>query len=272
MKRAFLIALCLALAAATAGAGNLTGQSIGKAIDRAFPARDISYVLLNGRTGEVVAARWPDVSRPVAAGSLVKPFAALAYFEAYRAYPRYECSGSASQCWYPSGHGRIAMAEAIEFSCNSYFRVLAGQVRAEDLFAVARRFGIAPPARSSRSDSFFGAGDGWQISPVALLHAYLELDARQAQPGVRELVDGMESAAISGTAKAASHARPGERLLAKTGTAPCAHSNKAPGDGFVILLSDRVSPRFALLVRQHGRPGAEAAAVAGEILRTALGK
>ncbi len=85
MKRTLLIALCLVFARGPASGGELAGQSIARALDRAFPAADISYVLLSGRTGEVVAARWKDLARPVPVGSLVKPFAALAYFETHRA-------------------------------------------------------------------------------------------------------------------------------------------------------------------------------------------
>lgn len=271
----FFVTSCLCAfvfkAPALLGGDTLAGQSIGKAIDRAFPAREVSYLLLDGRSGEVVASRWPNLDRPVAAGSLLKPFTALAYFESHRSYPQYDCKGQSAECWYPAGHGRLAISQAIAVSCNAYFRTVAAQVSPDDVAAIARRFGMAGPQPSAARDSLFGAGEGWQVSPLDLVRAYLELNARGSQSGVRELIDGMESAAVHGTAVAASRAGAGERLLAKTGTAPCSHEAKAPGDGFVILLSNRAAPRFALLVRVHGRPGAEAAGVAGDMLRVALG-
>jgi hypothetical protein len=248
-------------------APTLAGQSIARAIDRAFPAEEVSYLLLDGRTGQVVASRWLEPERPIAVGSLVKPFTALAYFESHHTYPQYVCKG----CWYAAGHGRVAISRAIAVSCNAYFGALTAEVSAEEAAEMARRFGIAGPSASATHDSLFGLGDDWLVAPVEVARAYLELNARQSQPGVRELIDGLESAALNGTARAASRRGTGERLLAKTGTAPCSHAPKAPGDGFAILLSDRVAPRFALLVRVHGHPGAEAAAVAGDILRIALG-
>jgi len=53
----------------------------------------------------------------------------------------------------------------------------------------------------------------------------------------------------------------------KTGTAPCTHGDHAPGDGFTVAILPAHQPRILLMVRVHGVPGAQAAKVAGSMLR-----
>ena len=73
-------------------------------------------------------------------------------------------------------------------------------------------------------------------------------------------------AARSGTAAAVSRELQGRGALAKTGTAPCIHRQKAPGDGLAMVMVPADHPRLALLVRVHGKPGSEAAAIAGRMI------
>ena len=47
--------------------------------------------------------------------------------------------------------------------------------------------------------------------------------------------------------------------LAKTGTAPCEHLKRMPGDGLAVWLWPEDQPRRAILVREHGVPGSIAA-------------
>jgi cell division protein FtsI/penicillin-binding protein 2 len=103
-----------------------------------------------------------------------------------------------------------------------------------------------------------GLGGGWRIAPLALAGAYCRWIA---EPRAAELVRGMALAAQSGTGRAAGLG------LIKTGTAPCVHEQKAPGDGYAMAFYPAEAPRYALLVRVHGVPGAEAARVAGKMLR-----
>lgn len=219
-----------------------------------------AYILLSIETGAITASHWPDPARPVSFGSLVKPFTALAYAQSHGfQYPVVECR----RCWSGRVHGRIGIAEAVALSCNSYFAKLAGGVDAAPLASLAARFGLPGPARNS-TESWLGMGDGWQATPAAILEAYVELWRRRSEPGIGEIIRGFERSAISGTGK-------GIRLaaLTKTGTAPCSHTPHAPGDGYAIALYPKDSPRTAVLVQVHSRPGAHAAIIAGELLRGA---
>ncbi len=248
----------------------LAQQSIANALERASPGSDTNYLLFDVAGGRMVAARWPQAGTPIPIGSLVKPFAALAWFEANGAkYPEFRCRGKADHCWFPPGHGRIAMPQAIGFSCNAYFRALVSALAPEQVSRVSQRFGMEGPPAGAARDSLFGVGDEWLVSPLLLVRAYVELLARADQPGVRELKQGMALAVRKGTA-AAARGPYGSELLGKTGTAACTHARKASGDGFTLLLYPADSPRFALLVRVHGVPGSEAARTAGRLLRIVI--
>src|SRR3974390_854305 len=117
---------------------SLFAQSSAQALNREFPNPDISFLLLDARTGQVLASRWKNVPTPIPAGLLVKPFTALAYGEQHNfRYPGHTCRGTATGCWLPRGHGRVDLTDAIAHSCNSYFRMLTTDLTAEDVSPTA---------------------------------------------------------------------------------------------------------------------------------------
>src|SRR3954454_6877409 len=125
---------------AAARTASLFAQSAAQALDRDFPHPDISFLLLDVRTGQVLASRWdrPNIAIPL--GSLAKPFAALAYGERHDfQYPSHTCRGSITGCWRPGGHGEMDLTSAIEYSCNSYFRFLTEDLTAQDVSATANQ-------------------------------------------------------------------------------------------------------------------------------------
>lgn len=243
----------------------LFSQSAARILARDFSSPQVSYLLLDARSGAVLAARWDDLQQPVPVGSLIKPFTALAYGAGHHYdFPIYRCDGRT--CWLPRGHGRLGLEQAVAHSCNSYFAQLAAQLHPRDLDAVLARFGLAGPAEQVPTGALIGEGDYWRAQPLALARAYIELAHRRREEGVREVVDGMALSARRGTGEAVDRALGSEAALSKTGTAPCVHSPRAPGDGYAIVLYPAESPQLALLVRLHGAPGSRAAALAGEML------
>ena len=213
------------------------------------PNSDVSYIAMDVRTRAVIGQDWRAVESAIPAGSLVKPFTALAYGAEF---PEFVCKGKASGCWLPQGHGHVKFREALAQSCNAYFLNISRRVDAETLRVVAAKFGISAPG-SDRAEARIGLGDDWKISPVALLGAYAELASRWGEPRVNAILQGLELAAQSGTASAI-----GRGALAKTGTV--AHY------GYTIVLAPAESPRIALLVRVRGVTGADAAKSAARIL------
>jgi len=238
---------------------------VERAIEREVPHSDVSYLLVDARTRETVASRWPNAARPISLGSLVKPFVALAALEAGVVPAKLTCGGDAERCWLPKGHGTLTLDRAIAHSCNAAFLKLAARVPAADLERVCSRFALVFPGDNS-ADTRIGLGGNWKIAPTALAAAYLELLARKLDPGVPLLLEGLRGAAREGTARALNSS-----ALAKTGTAPCASvDHRHAGDGFTVALFPPESPRYLLLVRVHGVPGAQSAKAAGRIAKLVL--
>jgi cell division protein FtsI/penicillin-binding protein 2 len=272
------IASLLALLSSSGGApasdrtiaphASLFDQSASQTLNRDFPSDTISFLLLDAATGKIIASRWDNSEAPIPLGSLVKPFTALAYGEhhAYR-YPAHQCRGTATGCWLPRGHGEVDVTTAIAYSCNSYFRALTEKMTAADVSPTAKRFGIESPDSGTTGSSLAGLGSRWQISPLRMAGAYLELIRQHGQPGVPEILAGMAQSAEKGTGAEVDRALAFPDALVKTGTAPCTHSKRAPGDGFAIAITPSVKSRVLLMVRVHGVPGALAAKIAGQMLR-----
>jgi cell division protein FtsI/penicillin-binding protein 2 len=227
-------------------------------LETKFPNPDISFLALDD-SGNVVAERWPDSERQVPIGSLIKPFLALAYGRTHQAYPEYVCVGKKT-CWLNRGHGKVDIRKAIEFSCNSYFYQLVAGAPSGFAQDTLTAFGLDNISQNDMSILESRA------APLTLARAYLELAQDRQEPAAQEVLQGMSLSAQQGTAKAAGAELGWMSVLAKTGTATCTHPKKAPGDGFAIVIAPGDHPRIVLLVRLHGRPGAMAAALAGQMV------
>lgn len=236
-------------------AASLYEQSLAKLFLERFSDPRICHLFVKASSGEILGERWPDAARPVAPGSLVKVFTALAYGDTHGdRFPELLCGGEASGCWLPRGHGKVGIVEAVAHSCNAYFRALASSVRIDNIDAVAMRYGVEPPPAGAAADALVGIGSAWKITPASLARAYCRL---LTDPRAADVVRGMALSAVSGTGSAV------ESGLVKTGTAPCIHRPRAPGDGFALVMFPAPRPEYALLVRVHGTTGAQAAARIG---------
>jgi cell division protein FtsI/penicillin-binding protein 2 len=246
----------------------LFAQSVAAKFEQKFADQDVSFLLLDAQNGELLASRWEDAAKPIALGSLVKPFTALAYGREHAfAFPVHTCRGTATGCWLPRGHGRMDLDSAIAYSCNSYFRVLTAELTADQVAPVAAHFGLEPPAPKISGPALAGLGNDWLISPLSMARAYLELVRRRDDPGVPQILAGMAESARKGTGAEVDRALPYPDALVKTGTAVCTHRPRAPGDGFAVVLLPEDQPVILLMVRVHGVPGAQAAKTAGKMLR-----
>jgi stage II sporulation protein D (peptidoglycan lytic transglycosylase) len=252
----------------TAARTSLFAQSAVQALSRDFPDANVSFLLLDAHTGQLLASRWERANVPIPLGSLAKPFAALAYGEHHEFhYPAHTCRGSETGCWRPDGHGDVDLPSAIAFSCNSYFRFLTSDLSAADVSPTASRFGLDLPDRGTHGVELAGLGPRWRISPLHMARAYLELLRGRQHPAVQQILVGMERCALHGTGAEVDRALQPEIALVKTGTAACTHPRPAPGDGFVVALVPAEDPRLLLMVRVHGVPGSVVARTAGQMLR-----
>ena len=221
-------------------APTLFDQTVVRILQRNFPAAQ--FLLIDIDSNEIIGTRWPESDRPVPIGSLTKPFLLT----------RTERVGTTrcnpAQCWLPQGHGNVDYIEAIAQSCNSYFlQRLTGNVR----------YNLQPPS-SPTAEILIGLGSEWPIAPSTIARDYASL-ARD--PGAGPIRAGMRASARGGTAKLL-----GIDALAKTGTAPCSHKHRAPGDGYVAILYPPETPKYMMLIQVHGVSGAVAAKTAGDML------
>ena len=245
----------------------LFAQSAEQILTREFSGDDLSFLLFDARTGALLSSRWADADRPIPMGSLVKPFTALAYAQQHDYhYPTFVCHGTAGGCWQSRSHGRLDIASALAFSCNSYFRDLASRVNAAELQQIFAQFSLDRPDAELAGGSLMGLGDRWPVSPMHMAQAYLELARRRDEPGVREIFSGLADSAEWGTGSGAGRALAHSSALVKTGTAICRHPHHAPADGFAVVISPADAPQLLLLVRVHGVPGSNAASLAGRML------
>ncbi len=248
--------------------GNCHGSSAAPASEGCSQSDRTSFLALDAHTGAVIASRWENPEKPIPLGALVKPFTAPAYGERHQfTYPTHVCRGTSTGCWLPRGHGEVDLSSAIANSCNSYFRMLTANMSVADVSPVTSSFGLQPPAPGSSEVSLAGVGTGCLISPLSVANAYLELIRRRDQPGVRQVLAGMAQSAWDGTGAEVDRALEHPDALVKTGTAPCTHPKRGPGDGFVIAMLPADDPQILLMVRVHGVPGAQAAKTAGQMLR-----
>jgi cell division protein FtsI/penicillin-binding protein 2 len=157
--------------------------------------------------------------------------------------------------------------QAVALSCNSYFTALGASLEPRQVREAAKQFALVGPPANASAGALAGRYGLWRETPEALVHAYAELLARRDQPGIADIVAGMRESAKRGTGSGISASVPDLAIAAKTGTAPCTHLPHAPGDGFALAAWPADSPRYILLVRQHGRPGALAAVIAGKMIR-----
>ena len=245
----------------------LFSQSAVQVLEREFTGSAVSYLLLDANTGVLLTSRWENYDKPIALGSLVKPFTALAYAGAHDfQYPTFVCRGQASGCWQARPHGKLDIVSAISVSCNSYFRSLAESVTTEQLLPVTTAFDLESPDSKFTGPTLIGLGEQWKISPLRMARAYLELYRRRDQPGVRELLAGMLQSAQRGTGSAVGRALKHSGAFVKTGTAPCTHVPHAPADGLVMALVPVQQAEIVLMIRVHGVAGAKAAETAARML------
>jgi cell division protein FtsI/penicillin-binding protein 2 len=279
MAGCFLLLFAWLPLAAQDGASDLYAQATQAMLERSFPAPQVEYVLLDARTKQTIAQRWEHPDAAVPAGSLLKPFVAMAYSRMAghgRPFPTVLCRGRRDGCWRAAGHGSMTLERALAESCNAYFLALARELIAGDAMdRVSADFGLpTPPARRTAA-MLIGVTPEWRVAPVALARAYVTLAgsgsgfSTQDRRVMARLRAGMREAALPGGTAAKLGWHPGG-ALAKTGTAPCVAAAgqrcRASGDGLVVVLAPAENPHWVLLVRQRGTTGAQTAEVAGKML------
>lgn len=248
-----------------------------------------AVAVLDVASGKLIAS-WNlklAAQRLAAPGSTVKPFVLDELLRAgkIRAEQRLVCrrplyiEGRRMDCSHSPAITDLDAADAIAYSCNSYFAAVATQLRPQELEDGYRRAGftsltrIAPSevagdisiASSTGQLQLQALGDwGIEVTPLELVSAYrgLALQKRRNETGLAAPVfAGMERSVQYGMAHSAQPA--GITAAGKTGTA--AGRGTAHTHAFFAGYAPAESPEIVLVVYLENGFGADAAAIAAPI-------
>jgi cell division protein FtsI/penicillin-binding protein 2 len=277
----------------------LGGQSLCAAQQNA----ELSFViarLMKGNHGAVVAldvmsgrilAQWNlqlAARRVTASGSTVKPFVLLELLQSGKIDPEQHLvcrrlltiAGRRMDCTHSPAVTNLNAADAIAYSCNTYFADAARRLEPPELARSFERAGFTSRTDLAQDEAVgrvvvAHAGDeahvqlqalgywGVEVTPLELLAAYRKLalhKLRNDLPQAAPLFSGLEHSVQYGMAQ---RAQPlGITAAGKTGTAG---STGSQTHGFFLGYAPADSPEIVLVVYLEQGNGSDAAAIAAPI-------
>jgi stage II sporulation protein D len=241
----------------------------------AQPPRGAAWRVIDLATAQVVSEGQVDVlTRPSMPGSVMKLATLVAALESgtITAGTRIACPGYAEiggrriACVHPRIRRPMTAAEALAYSCNTFYAAVGSRLARARLDSVLASLGL-PRTPSSAPMPLVAIGlRASPVAPAALLGAVRRILLPEADPLVSAatravIVEGMRGAAVFGTASAFS--AKGLNAIAKTGTADAAGGGT---QGLVVAAWPATRPTRAAIVVVAGGGGADAAAVAASLV------
>jgi cell division protein FtsI/penicillin-binding protein 2 len=260
-------------------------------------AVDARIVVLDIGGGKLLASRRLDeAARTLAApGSTLKPLVLYGLLAGGRwnaqrrvsCNRRLEVAGHRLACTHPPAPPFDA-AEALTWSCNSYFAEVARSLRPGELGALLRSTGLLgatglareeataefrEPATTAEMQLAVLGVEGIRVTPLELAEAYrrlaLELTAHPDSIASQTLRTGLEDTASFGVARQASLG--GVPVAGKTGTAEGEGTSQT--HGWFVGFAPADKPQVVIVAYLPAGRGADAARVTGDVLaRAPLGK
>lgn len=265
------------------------GAALEPVIAKLMAGKPGAVAVLDVTSGKIVA-QWnlkTAAQRVTAPGSTVKPFVLLGLLQSGKIDPekRLACrrlltiAGRRLDCTHSPVIASLDAADAIAYSCNTYFSTVATRLAPAELAELYERAGFTSrtelvpdeavgrvvPAADQPHLELQALGDwGIEVTPLELLAAYRTLALHKLKndlPSAAPVFTGLEHSVLYGMAHGAQPT--GIAAAGKTGTAagptPQTH-------GFFLGYAPAGKPEIALLVYlEHGR-GNDAAAIAAPIL------
>ena len=293
-KGFFFLSTWLLWAGVCSAQTNRPTTALDSVIARLMDGKPGAAVALDVASGTIIARSnlKTAAERVTAPGSVVKPFVLLELLQSGKIDPeqRLVCrraltiAGRRMDCTHSPAVTNLDAADAVAYSCNTYFAQVATKLSPADLAGTLERAGL-----TSRSglvpDEAVGrinvAADeahlqlqalgywGVEVTPLGLLAAYRNLALHRLKndlPPAAPLFLGLERAVQYGMAHEAEPT--GITAAGKTGTA----SGATPQThGFFLGYAPADKPEMVLVVYLEQGRGSDAAAVAAPIC-TAYGK
>lgn len=262
--------------------------------DAARTSPQARILILDLPTGHVLASHGlGDAARTLAEpGSTLKPLIVYRLVSEGRWNPdrRVACNrglvvaGRNLACAHPP-ETPFNAREALAWSCNSYFAEVARSLAPGELGRLLRPTGLlavtglagknAPaeaaaefrePANTAATQLTLLGVEGVRITPLELAWAYrwlaLQLAAHPDSQAARVVREGIEDSASFGMARTAGLG--GVAIMGKTGTAKSALTNQS--HGWFAGLASAENPQVVIVVYEPAGRGADAAAVAADVL------
>lgn len=244
----------------------------------AIPASQTAYLLLDVASGRVLGQSHPEIiARPVLPGSVVKIATLVAALESgtidestkILCLREVTVDGRRYTCSHPDLHRPLIASEALGYSCNVFFAIVAQRLPKNAFLEAARSLGLTPPsAISSLVPAALGL-QGITATPRSLLDMVIRVSADPPVVSMRDttrrvVLDGLLGCATYGSGAALG--RGGVDALAKTGTAPMAAGGY---QGTVVAVSPSTKPVLGVVVLAAGAGGRDAAEIAAKLLTDA---
>jgi penicillin-binding protein 2 len=254
-------------------------------------------VAIEAASGKIVA-QWNlkvAAQRVTAPGSTVKPFVLMELLQSGKidSEQRLTCrrpltiAGRRMDCSHSPAVTNFNAAEAIAYSCNSYFATVARGLSARELGEVferagfTTRSGLVPDEAVGRVSlaadephlQLQALGDwGVEVTPLELLAAYRNLalqKLKNSNPAAAPVFSGLEASVQYGMAHNAAVTPSSITLGGKTGTASGARTPQT--HGFFVGYAPADKPEMVLVIYLENGRGSDAAAIAAPIF-AAYGK
>jgi cell division protein FtsI/penicillin-binding protein 2 len=284
-------AFLLAVLASVGGNAQAGVSSLQQAVNRAMAGKNGTAVVLDVGSNRVLASYRVNVAarRLAFPGSSIKTFTLLALLQAGKITSQtalmckrpLTIAGHRLDCSHPDTHHPLDPAEALAYSCNSYFTSVAMRLSPEQLRQAFLADGFGSPTGLAKKEATGSVGLaqatpqlqlqaigewGVKITPLELLRAYRDLAVLadgKADADVQIVLIGLEGSASYGMGRLA---QPDStmRVAGKTGTSraeagPWTHA-------WFAGWAPAVKPQVVLVVfLEKGTGGSDAAAVGRSI-------
>jgi cell division protein FtsI/penicillin-binding protein 2 len=214
-------------------AAQTTAQAALSSALRATPAIGVVLDVRSGRLLATVGSA--EGARRSAPGSILKPLFLTAALEQQEVLPQTTvfCRRSLHiregnrewnlACTHPQSDVTFAAKEALAYSCNQYFAILADRIPPRQATSILESYGLAltTPTNQEQKELLVLGVAGVTVSPAQMAAAYrklaLELDDARAPVALDAVREGLKDSVRYGMAHNA--AVPGMEIAGKTGTA-----------------------------------------------------
>lgn len=252
-------------------------SNVDRALHHALYGTAAIGVVVDAKTGGILTESSPRAATLLSTpGSALKPFFLAAAIQTGKVNPAMTvvCHRSLRiadhnlACSHPQADTAFDGAEAVAYSCNSYFAALAGRFSGTDVEAVLRKYklmdagssGFQRPATREQAQLAVLGIEGIRVTPLALARGFAELAANiDANPvTLRPVKDGIQDSIAFGSAHNAEVN--GMEIAGKTGTA--SNPGHAWTHGWFAGIVPAGKPAIVIVVYVPRGNGGEAAALA----------